>query len=146
MLKGSCLCGAVKFKCSIQKQSYVFCHCNSCKKASGSAFGANVSVNKHEFELISGEQVLNSFESSPGKHRYFCRNCGSPIYTLTDRQPDMLRVRLGSLDSEFTQQPAAHIFVAEKAGWFDGGKEMPEFGTWPDPDKIQLQGSLQEEG
>ncbi len=62
------------------------CHCTSCRKASGSAFGGNAPVDRDRFTLLSGEASLREFESSPGKLRAFCSRCGSPLVLLAGAQ------------------------------------------------------------
>ena len=58
VVKGSCLCGAIKYTIEGSPSTTVLCHCISCKKQSGSAFKANsiysISVRKLEspFSLL----------------------------------------------------------------------------------------------
>lgn len=96
MNTGSCLCGKVKFEISGTVGPIQICHCRQCRKAQGSAFAANVPVNEINFRFLTGEDNLASYESSPGKHRYFCRIFGSPIFSRTIKLPGVLRVRAGS--------------------------------------------------
>ena len=42
MIKGSCLCGGVKFEIRGSKGPFELCHCNRCRKATGSAFAAGL--------------------------------------------------------------------------------------------------------
>ncbi|MCK9396122.1 MAG: GFA family protein [Methylobacter sp.] len=35
---------------------------------------------REHFRWLKGEEKLSSFESSPGKQRYFCSMCGSLIW------------------------------------------------------------------
>jgi hypothetical protein len=38
---GSCLCQTVRYKVTGPPQSTIICHCDSCRKSTGSAFMAN---------------------------------------------------------------------------------------------------------
>ncbi len=143
MISGSCLCGSVCYQAADIVGAYVHCHCASCRKASGSAFAANVAVPAASFEITAGEALLSSFESSPGKRRYFCSRCGSPLFNKVGANPDLVRVRLGSLDSAFSEPPAAHIFTAEKAPWHDIPDGVPQFAAWPEPAAVAIPGSRQ---
>ena len=127
MIRGSCLCQRVRFRFKRTVGDYVLCHCPSCRKASGGAYAANVSVPVDEFEFIKGESEMATFESSPGKLRYFCKHCGSPLYTRVGAAPAYHRVRLGCLDSVYQQLPAAHIFVGLKAHWHQPSGSIPSF-------------------
>src|SRR5690606_14536150 len=95
----------------------VFCHCSRCRKAQGSAFGTNSPVSAADFSLLSGQDVLREYESSPGKHRVFCGHCGSPLYSRNTALPGVLRLRMGALDSVITAKPVAHIYASSHAEW-----------------------------
>ncbi len=143
MLTGSCLCGAARYEAHEVIGPYVYCHCRSCRKANGTAFAANIAVPVAAFRLVSGTAQLRSYESTPGKLRYFCGQCGSPIYTAVGEAPKMYRIRLGTLDDAFAERPAAHIFVGEKAPWHAIEDGAPEYAGWPDPKALQISGSRQ---
>jgi hypothetical protein len=100
MLTGSCLCGAVVFEADVPAGLITFCNCRNCRKASGSAFAANMSVQREAFRWVRGEQALRGYESSPGKVRRFCGQCGSPMTAKRPSDPGAaVRVRLGTLDT-----------------------------------------------
>lgn len=143
MFQGSCLCGAVSYKASQLIGPYVQCHCPSCRKASGSAFAVNISVPLEKFTIVTGESKISVFESSPNKLRHFCSICGSPLYTKVGANPDVLRLRLGSLDSPFKDAPAAHIFAGQKAPWHRIYDDLPQYEDWPDATEMKIPGSRQ---
>ena len=143
MIVGSCLCKDIQFQFPKTEGDYVYCHCPSCRKASGAAFRANVSVPIETFNIYKGKESLKVFESSPGKMRHFCNRCGSPLFTLVGSNPVFARVRLGSIDSEFTQLPAAHIFMSQKASWDRPDLDIPCFDDWPALDSVSIRGSHQ---
>ena len=143
MHQGSCLCGAIRYTINGELSEFGYCHCSSCRKASGSAFAANVSVPVEAFDVTSGASHLRSFESSPGKHRHFCGVCASPLFTKVGDTPSVVRIRLGCLDTAFTERPKAHIFVGEKAGWAGLDEGVSAYETWPDPDEVAIEGSRQ---
>jgi len=68
MISGSCLCGKVRYEISGQVGDIVHCHCQTCRKAHGSAFSSVAAVDDNAFTLI-GRDSLSCFESSPGKKR-----------------------------------------------------------------------------
>lgn len=143
MQKGSCLCGEVRYQFSTIEGDYVFCHCKSCRKSSGSAFAANIAVPIEKFELTNGGDNIKIYESSPGKQRYFCSVCASPLFTKVGTAPSFVRVRLGSLDTEYAGLPKAHIFMGDKASWEPVAEGIPCFETWPSGDQILIRGSHQ---
>ena len=78
MLHGSCLCGGVKYQISGLLSGALNCHCSMCRKAQGSAFRSRAAVRSAEFEFVQGEELISSYESSPGNHRGFAE-CAGPL-------------------------------------------------------------------
>lgn len=130
MYRGSCLCGHVTFEIDGGIESIIHCHCSLCRKASGTAYATNGFVNAAEFRITSGDTLLGSFESTPGRHRRFCTGCGSPIFSTNDRDPDRIRIRVGVIDSDITERPISHNFVTSKAGWEDLEAELPRYEAY----------------
>jgi len=127
MLEGGCLCGGVRFRIHGKLGPAGFCHCKQCQRASGSAFAANAPVRTRYLELSSGSDLLKEYESSPGKFRAFCGRCGSPIYSRRDSEPELRRIRLGSLDSDPERRPLGHVWVRSKAPWYSIGDSLPQY-------------------
>lgn len=117
MLKGSCLCGGIRYEIDGEITRIGLCHCAMCRKASGTAYAANAPVPLAQFRLIAGEELLTAYASSPGKQRYFCERCGAPIYSRSEKYPDLLRIRIGALDSPTNHRPDYHFMFDSKADW-----------------------------
>ena len=79
MLSGACMCGRIQYEIEGQPRFMYQCHCGKCRAASGASFATNLIVDAGRLKITSGKDKLSAFESSPGKHRYFCSGCGSPI-------------------------------------------------------------------
>lgn len=128
MYAGSCLCGGVRYELDGALGTIVFCHCSRCRKAQGSAFAANAPVRSAGFRLLSGEELLSAYESSPGKWRVFCGRCGAPLYSRNTAMPEVLRLRIGSLDSALppTVRPQHHIYASSRAEWYTIGDGLPQ--------------------
>jgi len=145
MHTGSCLCGAIAYEIDGELSDFGHCHCRSCRKASGSAFGTNAGVDRAAFRLLSGKDTLREFESSPGKIRTFCSRCGSPMFAYLTKSPEVLRIRLGSLDTTVDAHARAHTFVSDKASWedIDAFSSLPQFAEWAPRDVLVQKGSHQ---
>jgi hypothetical protein len=131
MHTGSCLCGTVHYEVRGEPGAISVCHCTRCRKSNGSAFNAVAAVGTRDFHLLSGRDALKEYTSSPGVHRVFCGVCGSPLYSRRDVQPELLRLRLGTLDTKIGTKPVVHIFVADKADWYDIHDEAPQYAQRP---------------
>ena len=125
-MKGSCLCGALGYEISGQPLAMYYCHCRQCRKASGSSFATNLAVAAKDFAIRYGANSLAAFESSPGKTRYFCANCGSPIYSQFSNAKHTVYVRSGTIEENPGKRPELHIHVASKAPWYEILDDLPQ--------------------
>lgn len=119
MHQGSCLCGGVRYTLDTDITELACCHCQQCRKAQGSAFASNAPVPRAAFRLIAGEELLKAYESSPGKHRVFCGRCGSPLWSERAAAPEVIRLRVGSLDTLLHHAPDYHIHTQSKVPWYE---------------------------
>lgn len=127
MYQGRCLCGKVQFTISGSIQDIVYCHCSLCRKAQGSAFATNANVNKTDFNFTAGEENLTAYPASKTQTKYFCKTCGSPIMSKNTQHPETIRIRLGTIESEISERPGAHIFTDSKANWETICGELPQY-------------------
>jgi len=127
MYNGSCLCGAIKFQVRTEIKDIVYCHCSLCRKAQGSAFAVNGNLNLEDFEFLSGEDNLTEYKSNNEQSKFFCKTCGSPVMSKNTLHPDLVRIRLGLIESDIEERPGAHIFVSSKANWDEINDELPQF-------------------
>lgn len=130
MYKGCCLCGAVQFQIQGHINNIVYCHCSQCRKAQGSAFASNGDVSAREFNFCSGEENLTAYQASPEQTKYFCKTCGSPVMSRKKSKPDQVRIRLGTLTSDISERPMAHIFSTSKANWETISDNLPQYEAY----------------
>ena len=128
MLNGSCLCGGVAYEVDATPSMIVHCHCQTCRKTHGSAFSTVTNVPRDRFRWTKGEDLLRGFESSPGKTRYFCSQCGSHIVASREGKTTLL-LRMGCLDTPIAARPEVHIWRSDAADWYD---PMAELRDWPE--------------
>lgn len=131
-IKGSCLCGGIKYEITGPLGTALYCHCSMCRKFHGSAFRARVSVPKSSFRFIQGEELMTSYRSSPDTIKRFCRVCGSPMVNSWDPEPDMYGLAMGSLDDDPGIRPSCHIFVGSRAPWYEIRDNLPQFEAFPE--------------
>ena len=128
MTHGSCLCGAVGWDAAGPFQMMSHCHCGRCRKAHGSAFATYVGAPAPSFRL-SGRERVGRWESSPGFFRYFCTACGSTV--PGDPWEGVVFLPAGCMESDPGIRPAAHIFVASKAPWYEIRDGLARFDAYP---------------
>jgi hypothetical protein len=128
---GSCLCGAVRFEIEGEFQRFYLCHCEYCRKDTGSAHAANLFSSSATLQWVSGEENLRIFNLPATRHsRCFCGTCGSALPT-TQRDAKLLVVPAGSLDSAVRIRPDAHIFGSSRASWDHALEQVPTVDSFP---------------
>nr|WP_301332484.1 GFA family protein [Parerythrobacter lacustris] len=70
------------------------CHCSQCRQSNGSAFNLALVLQSEQVDWLTRDTLIE-FESSPGKLRSFCRDCGSPVYSRREDLPATFRLRAG---------------------------------------------------
>ena len=130
MLKGSCLCGTVAFECGDLSGPIGHCHCTTCRKAHAAAFATTARVSRDDFKWVQGEDQVAAYESSPGKNRHFCKNCGTHLMAAWTGEPSVI-LRLGCLDTDPGKTPKGHIWTSHAVSWLDYGPDLPMFPQTP---------------
>lgn len=130
MIRGSCLCGGVRFEIARADGPFELDHCNRCRKATGSAFAAGLGVRTEDFRLLQGADLISRYEAPirerpPPYRTAFCKICGSPV---PDPEPgsSWFELPAGLLDDDPGLRPDRHILVELKAPWFDIAGDLPQ--------------------
>ena len=116
-MTGSCLCGAVKYATSSDFEMVGNCHCNTCKKITGSAFEAFAVIPRESFTLMAGEDALVEYKISPKVKKYFCGNCGTPIFNQHRLAAGKLIVHVGTLDDPTCVTPTLNLYCESMLPW-----------------------------
>jgi hypothetical protein len=129
--RGSCLCGAVRFEIEGDFERFYLCHCQYCRKDTGSAHGANLFSSRATLKWLSGEDQVKVFNLPNTRHRHcFCSSCGSALPDL-QMNGTLLKVPAGSLDTDVLIRPDAHLFFASKANWDEALEKIPTVARLP---------------
>ena len=130
-MKGSCLCGAIEYEIDSIDMPVAHCHCRTCQKAHAAAFASTAGIMREHFRWLKGKEKLSSFESSPGKLRYFCSGCGSHLVAMRVNQSHVI-VRIATLDENPNVTPQAHIWTSHDVPWleYEGIPSYPEWPPW----------------
>ncbi len=128
---GSCLCGAVRFEVDGDFEHFYLCHCEYCRKDTGSAHAANLFSANATLRWLSGQDKVKKFTLPSTEHcKSFCSVCGSALPSLS-RNSTLLVVPAGSLDGDISVRPDAHIFVSSRANWDQALEEIPTTKRFP---------------
>jgi hypothetical protein len=89
-ISGTYLCGRVAYEIDQLDTPIEHCHCKTCRKAQASAYATTAGVLRNHFRVTRGQDLLRAYESSPGKLRRFCSNCGTHVYADRPAQPHII--------------------------------------------------------
>lgn len=128
-MKGSCLCGAVVYEVD-QLGAIGHCHCRTCRKAHAARFASTARTKRKHFRWRQGESYLRAFESTPGKLRHFCGNCGSHLLAEWKNEDDVI-VRVATLDEDPGTCAVAHIWLSHDAAWLADDSDIRLFQEAP---------------
>lgn len=133
-LSGSCLCGSVAYEIRGTALYFNHCHCERCRKASGTGHASNLIVELGRVDWPAGEALLARYDVPEAKRfaSVFCSHCGSPLPRVS---PDgrVAVVPAGSLDVDPGVRPERRIFAGSRVAW-SCSDELPSFDTYPPRD------------
>lgn len=121
--EGGCLCDAVRYEGGAPLYPPTFCHCQSCRRASGSHLVPWFTVAKERFR-IQGD-TLRWYASSAGVRRAFCATCGTTLVYVHADRPDEIDLTVGSLDNPGGVVPVDHIWMEDAVAWDRPRDELP---------------------
>jgi hypothetical protein len=115
VLKGQCLCGAIKYETSADPGSQANCHCSMCRRASGASPVAWFTVPISSFRFTSGSPC--QYQSSEHIVRTFCGHCGTPLTFQSKTSLNEIDITACSLDTPELAAPKSHIYTSSKLDW-----------------------------
>ncbi|WP_286232605.1 GFA family protein [Thalassotalea sediminis] len=125
----SCLCGKIVFKVEAFLPAVAHCHCSMCRKFHGAAFSTFAEVSNDKLLFVQGKPYLQSYVADNNTVRKFCKCCGSSLIfeSTYNRADNTIEVALAAFDQLEAIKPTAHIYVANKAAWFEITDKVPQF-------------------
>ena len=127
MLKGHCLCGAVRFEATGKPLWVVHCHCESCRRATSAPMATYVGFRAAQVSWTG--QAPKIFASSGGVERGFCARCGSPMCYVGERWPGEIHLFAASFEDPAALVPRAHVNVAEQIPWLRLADGLRRYAT-----------------
>lgn len=124
-LRGSCLCGAVRFEVTEPFVSVSQCHCTSCKRISGGTGTVSGRARTDTIRVLEGEALVTRYQPDEGSAKTFCSVCGSNLFGGGWPESEHASVRLSAIDDPFDRKPEAHIFVRSVTAW----ETLPDDGA-----------------
>ena len=131
-LKGSCLCGAVKYEVTGEPKRFWHCHCTRCRKATGTGHASNIFLQPASLKWLSNEEQLRLFKVPEAKRftNAFCATCGGRMPRQV-KDTDAVIIPAGSLDDEAPLKPQGRIFYGSRASWSCEADALPVHSEYP---------------
>jgi hypothetical protein len=129
-VKGSCLCGAVRFEVSGPFPMLYQCHCSLCRKQGGSVSNTALIVAADKFRWISGEEGIGTWQRLTGFRSYFCERCGSTMPNPL-RDTGYVWVPAGALDDDAPSEIRAQLFLDSRMRCDQPRTDGLQYGTAP---------------
>lgn len=120
--KAECCCGKLVIEVRGEPDLYGICHCNNCKKRTGSAFGISSYFKKVDILSISGESNQYSFYHHKQNHeqeRHFCSSCGTTLYWYVSSFPDLIGIAGGCFIDFPLGEPKYSTSHGGKCNWVE---------------------------
>lgn len=130
--EGGCLCGAVRYPCTGEPMMAGHCHCEDCRRSSGTGHCSHLGVPEASVSL-SGETKGYARPADSGNivTRHFCPICGAAVFSTNAAMPGLVFLRASSLDDLEVFKPQMHVYVARAASWDHRTEGLPAFETMP---------------
>ncbi len=124
-IKGTCICESVEFQVADNFKTFKLCHCDFCKKASGSAHVANAFGNPEDLEWTKGQGNLQSYDVPNSQvRRVFCKSCGTSLPFISQNGLHLI-VPVGSLSKQPSLPPQAIASWDQRMPWYDLAMLLP---------------------
>jgi hypothetical protein len=130
---GGCSCGTVRF--AISRYLYVLaCHCNACKKRTGSAYGLSVPVEAANIDSFAGKTAtfVRAAESGRKVHYEFCPTCGTTVRWRLEGNSHRYIFAAGAFDDIRELKAVGEMYTAVALPWARLGCELERPGLSDD--------------
>jgi len=117
VLTGGCLCGGVRFEITEPLGLAGYCHCTRCQRRTGTGASVHARAAPGSLRILSGEELIGSFDPPDGASKMFCSACGAALWSRSRDDAGIVSVRFGAIDGEPGVRPSYHQFTAYAAPW-----------------------------
>ena len=115
---GRCLCGSVHYRFPQPPIGARACWCRDCQYLAAGNASVNAIFRTAGFTCTGMlSEYISSADSGSIMRRSFCPACGTPLFSQSDRRPDLIVVRVGTLDDPDIGRPQGFIWTASAPGW-----------------------------
>lgn len=133
-LEGGCFCGAVRYEAEGDAVFKGQCHCRQCQYFAGGGPNIFLAMPASGFKYTKGKPAAHSRADAPvfNASREFCPTCGVQLTTKAVPLPDVVFLKVGTLDkpADFGG-PEMAIFTCDKPPFHMIPDGIPTFDKMP---------------
>ncbi|HEY8518815.1 MAG TPA: GFA family protein [Gammaproteobacteria bacterium] len=131
MLRGSCLCGGLRYEARGEPLFQGFCQCLDCRKV-GCGHYAAIGM-PEQAVTITGEYRAFAKKGDSGKliYRHFCPTCGGMAFDKGEAMPGVVIINAALLEDPELFKPTSVIYASRALPWDHLDPGLPRFETMP---------------
>jgi hypothetical protein len=131
-IRGSCLCGEIRFIATGDPLVARYCHCLRCRRGRGALHASNLVLPLAALRITHGAESIREYKVPEARFftQSFCARCGSLAPRL-DVDRGIAIIAMGSLDDDPGLRPREHIWVDSKASWHVIADALPQYPEGP---------------
>lgn len=135
IIKGGCLCGAVRYEAAAEPLVVRACWCRVCQFFAAGNATINLAFPSDAVHITGALQDYPSHADSGRRmHRRFCGVCGVQMFSTAEVRPHLVFVRAGTLDDPNIVAVNEVIWTASAPHWAHIDTGVPTFsGQSPAP-------------
>jgi hypothetical protein len=108
---GQCFCGAVQFVVNGKPAGMGYCHCESCRRWSGSPVNAFTLWKPGALRVTHGADAIGTYSKTPHSHRKWCKSCGGHLFT---EHPELGLIDVfAAVMADFPYEAGVHVHYPE---------------------------------
>ena len=115
--KATCCCGACSIEVEGEPDLNAICHCNNCKRRTGSAFGWSTYFADERIVARSGDFRVYEIDGGQRQRRWFCVDCGSTLFWKVANRPLQTGIAGGCFDEQPVPAPSVTVSDNGRCVW-----------------------------
>lgn len=114
-----CCCGETTISAEGEPELNGICHCDDCKRRTGSAFGWSAYFPDDRIVGRTGETSIYRPPGDATQERHFCRRCGTTLFWMTGTLPGLTGIAGGAFVDDPLAEPSRSYRSHRKHGWVE---------------------------
>lgn len=127
-LTGGCLCRKIRYSIEGRPLGSGLCYCRDCQYTCGGSCACGFVVTRDSLSIQGQPRTYRSATHLGGEAtRYFCPDCGTPLFGEKSSAPQMIAVMAGSLDEPDIFKPEGISWTESAPAWVKLDPALPHY-------------------